>query len=383
MRHQALVLSVLVSLPVFGVWACGDNRIELPDAYIYRAAPHAPMPRVLRHKGNVLSSVQLVTITVAGYAARERVEQFGTMIVGSSWYTTVAAEYGVGSGTHVQQVVVAPPSGPMTRDSIATMVRQLISEDTVVRPQASGNQVLYLIYVPGALTIDGDLANVIGYHQSVALGTTRVPIAVAIDRLDDASTDGANPGNDPTHIAAHQLINAVTNPYGDGYHADPPMIDPWSLARGEVADLCEGERPNIESGFALPRVYSDAATVLGDPPCIPADPGDPWNDVTADPSTMPVMDPGTSTTFVLTGWSTREVPDWTLDTRVADFSELSESDMQPEFSDNIINNGLSVTLTLHVPGGARAGARGGVYVLSGENQHRWTVGFVVKETALR
>lgn len=360
------------------LWACGDNVILPPDGWLvppFRSAPHAPMPRVLKHKGIVLSSVQLVTLTFEGYAARDQVERFGDMVVGSTWYAVVGGEYGVRHGSQVQTAVVGPAPSSITRDQIAALIKQLIVDARVPPPSAVANQMLYLLYVPSSVTRSPDLARLLGYHQMVTLGGVRFPIAVVLD------ADLAGRSVPPTTTAAHQLINAVTDPYeppNDGYYADPPMIDPWSLVRGEVADLCEGETPAMESGFELPRVYSDAASGAGKPPCKPFVPGDSWNDVTAEPSTMRMIPRGGSVTFELTGWSTEQVPDWKLRTRAADFSTFSEAEMQPELSDDMINNGTMVELTLHAPMNAPLGAAGGVYVLSGANLHPWAVGFMVR-----
>jgi hypothetical protein len=361
------------------LWACGDNGIAPPDMLEppppFRPAPHAPMPRVLRHSGTVLSNVQLVTITFEGYGARDVVERFGDAVVRSDWYATVGAEYGVGLGSHAAPVRLGPPPASLTRDEIEALIKQVIIDRLAPRPPAIGNQLLYMLYVPPSVSRGPDLDG-IGYHQMVTLDGVRFPIAVVVDSIGDASGGGA-----PSLTAAHQLINAAANPYdppNDGYYADPPMIDPWSLARGDIADLCEGETPIIEGALVLPRVYSDTAAIAGKPPCMPMVPGDTWNDVTAEPSTMQLVPPGGSVQFELTGWSTEEVPDWQLRTRVADFSQLTQDQMRPVLSSDIINNGVTVTLTLHAPRNALRGAAAGVYVLSGVNQHRWAVGFVVK-----
>jgi len=69
MRRQVMVLLACLG-------ACGDNQLPSPDAPPeippFMPAPHAPMPRVLRHSGTVLSNLQLVTITLAGYADAAR-----------------------------------------------------------------------------------------------------------------------------------------------------------------------------------------------------------------------------------------------------------------------------------------------------------------------
>jgi hypothetical protein len=52
--------------------------------------------------------------------------------------------------------------------------------------------------------------------------------------------------------------------------------------------------------------------------------------------------------------------------------------MNPQLSSTTINNNTTVTLTLHAPREASQGTIGGVYILSGTNEHPWAVGFVVE-----
>jgi len=365
------------------LWACGDNQLPAPDAMLgspaFQPAPHVPMPLAIPHAGTVLSNLHLVTITYQDYTDAAQVEAFGDMLGGSTWYTSVGAEYGLHAGTQVRTFRLGPAPASLTRDQIADQIKQLITDGSVPAPPATGNQLLYMIYIPPAVTRDAGLASLHGYHDVLTLDATppldgvQVPIAVV---LDDGRGLTAT-----TRTAAHQVIDAATDPYHppmDGYYADPPMTDPWSLIRSEVADLCSGEVPIIEGSFALPRVYSNHAAVARKSPCTPFVPDDAWSDVSAVPSTMQVVPRGGSVTFKLTGWSTQEVPDWKLSTQVSDHSELTLDDMSPRFSSDMINNGVSVTLTLHAPAKATSGTAGGVYVLSGENVRPWAVGFLVE-----
>ena len=181
--------------------------------------------------------------------------------------------------------------------------------------------------------------------------------------------------------AAHQVIDAATNPYlppHDGFYADPPRTDPWSLLRREVADLCEGDDDVIEGRYAYPRVYSNTAAAASMTPCIPVRPGDVYYDVSAEPSQIQKIPPGGSFQFQLTGWSTSPLSSWKVRVRVPASSMLSFDQMHPEFSSDMINNGDMVTLTLYAPADAVPGTTGGLELLSGGNQHLWAVGFVVR-----
>jgi hypothetical protein len=369
MRRLVMVLSACLG-------ACGDNRTgprDLPPDAGFQSAPHASLPVVFPHTGTVLSSMQLVTITYAGYDAASDVGAFGDALVASSWYRTTGAEYGVSPATHRQQVVVGAPPASLDRDHIAAQILDLITRGVVPAPGAVDNQLLYLLYVPPGIPRGADLAGVRGYHEMLVLDGVRVPVAVVIDDGSDLATT--------TTQAAHQVIDAATNPYlppNDGYYADPPEKDPWRLLRREVADLCEGEDVVSEGRFTFPRVYSNTAAVASMTPCTPVRPGDVYYDVTAEPSQIQTIAAGGSFKFQLTGWSTGPLPDWRVRVRAAASSMLSYDEMRPELSSDTINNGETVTLTLHAPLESASGTTGGVAVLSGVNEHPWAVGFIVR-----
>lgn len=370
MRRFAIVLFACLA-------GCGDNRPEPPaiepDAGPFQPALHAPMPLVFPHTRTVLSSLQLVTITFDGYSSADDVEAFGDALVASRWYAAIGAEYGMGAGKHAAKVRIAAPAGALDRNQIATTIIDLITRGVVPPPDPDDNQLLYLLYVPATIQRGNDLRGVHGYHEMLAIDDARFPIAVVLDNGDVAST---------TTAAAHHLIDAVTNPYEppkEGYYTDPPKTDPWSLVRGEVADLCEGESPYSEAMHVFPRVYSSLAAAESQPPCLPGMPGDTWTDVTAKPAQIQNIPPGGSVKFKLTGWSTTEVPDWKLRIVPADASHFSQDEMLPQLSSDMINNNTTVTLTLHAPPDAAIGTLGGVYILSGPRNHPWAVGFSVSE----
>lgn len=368
MRCSSMVLAVCL-------WACGDNELPssdaAPEVQRFHPAGHAPMPLVLQHAGIVLSTVQLVTITFDDYADRAQVEAFGNAIVGSSWYRSAGLEYGLNPGTHLQLTLGHAPKS-LTRDQLEAQIKQLLTGNIASKQVATDAQPLYMLYVPPTVTRGMGLADR-GYHDSIMVGNVRVPIVVVLDDGSGLATT--------TLTAARLLINAAANPYRrpmDGYYVDPQTTDPWSLVLGELADLCDGEDPIVEDGFTLPKVYSNRAAAAGKSPCKPFVPDDTWSDVSAEPSKITMIPKGGSVTYRLTGWSTRELPDWKLHTHVADLSQLTEDEMRPELSSDTINNNRSVTLTLHAPATAASGTVGGVYVLSGDKMHPWAAGFVVQ-----
>lgn len=361
---------------------CGDNLApdtdagppDAPPGFV--TAPHTLLPVLLPHHGVVLDHVQLVTVTYDGYADRAGVEAFGDAIVTSPWYATVGAEYGVGAGTHLAKVHATAPARLQDYAAVENEMQRLLTEHVVPTPPATGSQLFYILYLPPTLPLGPDLANCCyGYHQMITDAATgrRVPFAVILD--DGSGLDTT------TTTASHELIEGTTDPYdppADGWYVDPPATDPWWLLLEENADLCNFEPMERDGGFAVQRSWSMAAAAAGRAPCVPNHGDDEWYDVSAQPAAMPTVAKGGSVTFTLTGWSTKEVPDWTLDLYDADYSELPMAQLQPMLSATHINNGQTVTLTLHVPASAGSGKASGVYVLSGEHQRPWAVGFIVQ-----
>jgi len=370
MRRVTTALSICIAL-----CACGDNEIYPADAAVlspFVPAPHVLMPSVLHHNGTVIANLRLVTLAFDGYDTTA-VNRFADAVVTSSWYATVGSEYGIRQGSHVPTVSIGPAPSSLSLDDVTDLVKQQLTDNRVPRPSAGNTQLVYMLFVPSTVTAGAGLAGAHARHHATTFNDAPVPIVTVLD-------DGRGP-EAMSVVAGRQLMNAVTNPYeppNDGYYADPPPGDPWSLVRRELADLCDGEVPITEGNLMLPQVYSDLAAKAGKSPCKPAGPNDGWSDVSADPANMRMIPRGGSVTFVLTGWSTEEVPDWEIRTRVADFSEFTEAQMQPVLSDHVINNNTTVRLTLHAPLTASSGAPGGIYILSGASGHPWAVGFFVR-----
>lgn len=359
--------------------ACGDN-LSPPDASVvtgFVPAPHVPLPRVAQHSGTVLAQLQLVTITYADDARRAQLESFADAVLTSHWYTAIGAEYHVDHGVSLPAVHLDHSPASLSRDDIAAALTALAtSHQAPTPPKDVPNQIVYALYVPSTVARAADL--VTSYHATITVDGRALPFVVVLeDPLDFAAT---------TVAAARVLINTATDPYpvpNDGFYADPPSTDPWSLVPAEIADLCDGDPAialdTLHPQLFVPRVYSNAAAASGGTPCTPTSDDDTWNDVSADPTVLQPVPPGGSATFHLIGWSTRSMSDWTLSVERAERSALSFTAMSPELDSDTINNNRQATLTLHAPINALPGQVGGVSVVSGPNGHLWNVGIVVSE----
>lgn len=343
----------------------------------FQPAAHVPFPELAAHAASVLANVELVTVTFSGYAKVATVESFGDLVGTSSWLSAVGAEYGVGKGTHLAKVAL-PDAAPASIDDsgIQTLLYERIEDGTLPTSTQPNHDVLYMLYVPPETTLtatDGGVfcSDYVGYHDQTTIGGQHIAYAVIGDCMfADA---------DITSTAAHEYIEAATDPSSDGFFLDPKsQYDPWlGLWGSEVADLCEELGEVTEGAIALQRSWSNAAAKMAvSSPCVPTPPGELFFDVTASPSSMPVVAPGGSATFTLTGWSAAEVPDWALAVAAA-----PSTDFQPgaQLAAKHLNNGVSTTLVLTLPPGTPSGSIGSVLIYSGDGLGRvWPVGVIAK-----
>ena len=358
---------------------CGDNLPETPDAAhpdsgLFHTAPHTALPQAIPHANQVLEHPKLVTITYMDYPLIAMTEAWADAVVTSSWWPTVGAEYGIGTMTHDSSYTI-PTHSPTTVQQdvdLEAQIQTLITNGLVPTPPNTDNQYIYMIYLPKTVPLGETLLDLFGYHAQLTYNGAKFSYAVIVD-------DGSGIATTTT-TSSHELIEAATDPYdppNDGWYTDPPLPDPWALILGEVADLCSFEPTVQESDFTYQRIWSNAAAAASMNPCIP-NTGDAWETVSADPPAMPTALKGSTVVFTLTGWSTEKIDNWNLTESDGDYSVLTASQMSPTFSTTIINNAKTATVTLHVPSNATSGSSNGIYILSGEYDRPWAVGFRVQ-----
>ncbi|HEY0194097.1 MAG TPA: hypothetical protein VGC42_23430 [Kofleriaceae bacterium] len=367
-------MRLLVAMLSAGLCACGDNVTPVDASQVapgFQPAPHTPLPQISGHSNTVLSSVRLVTITYADDVARAQLDAFGALVVGSAWYQGVGYEYGVHAGSQVAKVHLGASPPSLTSAQAAQVVQQVVAQQLAPAPTSRDYQLLYMLHVPAK--VGHAMLGEHGFHTEIIVHQVRAALAIVID---DAA---------PTVGAARMLIDASTDPYAepdDGFYADPPANDPWSLVPGEVADLCDA-MPAValdddHGELLVPRVYSNAAALGNKASCRPAEPDEVWTDVSADPSRIPRVVRGGQVTFHLTGWSTAQTADWALQLEAVEGSSLSLLQLSPELGDATINNGGRTQLILHAPITADLGETGAVYVRSGPSAQPWVVAIKVE-----
>jgi hypothetical protein len=316
--------------------------------------------QIIDHGGPVLAHPNLVTVTFAGYRFASKVQAFGDFLVGSNWLASAGAEYGVGDGTHVARVMLDEVAPAVV--TAADIRRLLVARiDAGVLP--AGDDFLYVVYFPASTEVDmfagdGSCAAGYGYHEGVLTAAHRFAYAA----IPDCSAFDPHIAYESILFpdASHEIIEAATNPFpidDPAYWLGAPS-DPWSQFGGEVADACAGLNVE-EGGFALTRVYSNAAAQRGDDPCQPAG-GEVY--FGASPSrNVYTGAPGDVLHIPLHAWATGSIASWNVTaTRGYD----SAFAVHPALNATHARPGQSLVLTVTIPATARRGSVGSVFVSS-------------------
>jgi hypothetical protein len=330
--------------------ACGDD------------ASHVSLPHVRSHGGRVLDELNLVTITYPDDPLAGLAERFDDAVPGSPWLRAVGEEYGVRGGRHLAAYRMRDPAPPgLTGDDVGRIAPDLIASG-LPGPTEHGVPILYVIYLPATAPIDGQCTGWLAYHS----WTGDVPYAVIPECYPPGSVTNR------TSSASHEIIEAATDPFGDGWYLDSDdPLDPFHYYPAEVADLCTRSEA-VEGDFVYEGSWSnaqaDAWTVA---PCQPST--ELFRTVMSSPDRVIEAAAGDTVTWDLEGWAAGPTAAWPLYARHGwAGNDLGANDAFAEtarFSAPAIAAGDHVTITATVPPAA-SGSIVSINVWSGTT---WTM----------
>lgn len=352
---------------------------------------HPALPLVDYNGGPVLHAAHIINITVDGDALRDRLESFSSTITQTAWWDAVRDGYCdkgggcVGRGDAGDPVHLAATdftSKAFTDSSqggAATLQDWITSMISSGKFPAPTTDTLYAIYFPDdTYTVNLDNSNSCsefgGYHNSYNYpGNGTIPASnvqyAVVPRCD--ATEATT-----TIAASHEYIEAATDPEvgaGTAFYMHDQL---WSLAGGEVGDLCVSRNDTYtESGFTVQRSWSNKAAKASHDPCVPAPAGDVYFNV-APASEQTFAAVGASKTISLTAFSDAPLDDWSIQARDTT-SQYTGGDPVLQFAmdKTTVNNGTKINLTITVL--AQPPQEFGGYALfsisskSGSTTHRW------------
>lgn len=337
----------------------------------FEPAPHPPFPLITAHGGPVLQNIELVPVYFGTDPLRAELEKFNTWIVGSDYWKTVGADYGVLAGTRLPAVDFDnAPSSPISDLQIASWLDAQIADGSLPKP--SSQTVFALFYqADTTITTDGlpSCSVFAGLHRAASIANAVFTGEVAFVIIPRCSF---SPGDElmiATNVASHEYLEAATDPFRNSnptWRMDNGVgpLEAWHMLTGdEVADLCECQSYDFIDGFTVQNIWSNSAAQAGNNPCQPSDPTHPFFTVSAG-ATIYHAQPGATLTIHAAAWSNIPAPDWELGINWGIVPD-SDFDGQAVLSRTTVNNGDKVTATVTIPSNPP--------VVDGRSVYRFTI----------
>jgi hypothetical protein len=274
-------------------------------------------PQIQKNQGAVLTSPVIVTVTWPDDPNPSTWEAFGDAIGGSTYWSATTAPYGVGAATsgaanHVR--MTQPLPSPISLEDVLNLVTAAVTssgadagaataDGGAANPpwpapvlNASGQaQTIYALYFgPSTVVTDPGTGTSLcglggfGFHDELMIGNLGVAYAVTLECP-------AMPLADNEETAAHELVEAATDPYVEGatlgyvhFDADHFAWDAYTQFNDELADACQNWQDSYYQESAsfpywVQRSWSNTGAAAGHAPCVPAAAG-PYHGMTLVPS---------------------------------------------------------------------------------------------------
>jgi hypothetical protein len=361
--------------------SCGRSQTAAPDASFAPAAhPSLARGNIPDHGGPTLAHARIVTVTFAGYEHEPDVEAFGGWLPTSDWWATVGAEYGIGAATSLGHVVLASPAPASTTVSeLGALLAARIKDGTLPSDPDTSIEAdtVYVVYFPASTSVhvtagDAGCGAASGFHASYSDGQLLFVFAAIPGNC--AATDPSLGLSDLEFLefnASHEIFEAVTDPYlvatnGSALATGPAAWDlqdrtnPWLGLGGELGDACTAHCVR-DAGFTVQRIWSNAAALAGDDPCVPA--VEPAFGVAPVQDAAVMVAAGSSAQVPVVGWASAPAAPWQVNAYAAPFvtsSFVPTASLDPE----ALDNGATGTLVVSVPTGTSVGAQGYVFLTS-------------------
>ena len=263
--------------------ACGDNlRVaEAPDAAPpdagFAEAPHGSAPQLVNLGGSVLAAPKIVPIFFANDATvQAQVEDFLTQLSTSAFWTTTTSEYGVGN-IIVEPTIVTTDSTPGTDTELTTWLAGNFDGMHAGWPATPDPDAIYSVFLPTGVVLHtnfGDSCDAFGGYHDEAMGLQGQSIVYA---LLPRCGSGTSAIDSLTVATSHEWIEASTDPrvettpaWGD---SDPDHYVMSLTPGAEAGDYCEylpSAAQRLVGNYAVQRTWSNAASLAGTDPCVPA-----------------------------------------------------------------------------------------------------------------
>jgi hypothetical protein len=291
---------------LFALAGCGDNKFmgtdggsdgpqgdgSGPPDLVFATAPHPAAPQVVNYGGSVLGSPRVVPIFYTNDAMSSDLQSFIQQLAGSSYWTQVTSEYGVGPLTVLPtQTITGPAPSQLSDAQLQQILTTNLGGSTPPWGAADARNIYTFVLPPGTIEMDSGGAcctDYDGYHSQASAGGRGVAYAVACacPGFDGAGVDDLQ---QRTVVISHELVEAATDPFVNSAPAFAGTDDADAIwiptSGGELADMCEFNQDAyvpFGANYMVQRTWSNAAAAADMNPCLPAPAGPFFNAVAID-----------------------------------------------------------------------------------------------------
>jgi hypothetical protein len=271
-----------------------EAGIPAPEAAGYPATAPS-LPTVERTGGTVLAAPRVVPVFFPGETQASMLTDAIRKYVVSAEWRAGTAEYGVGATTVADPVTStdALPSSLATTDVGTWLAGHLDGTDAAWGPtdRATLASSIFVLYPPvgttvfapeqdpsdpSAITLCGSRPwDLQGWHWQTTPAPGPAP-ALAFALVGACTANGVSLADAMTSTTTHELAEAATDPLYVTSSAYSSVDEPHAFwmeltGGGEIGDLCEQDLvtpPDV--GYAVQRIWSNAAASAGHDPCVPA-----------------------------------------------------------------------------------------------------------------
>ncbi|MEO7112784.1 MAG: hypothetical protein ABI183_20230 [Polyangiaceae bacterium] len=258
----------------------------------YPAFP-ADMPTVKTMGGPLITSPNVVAIFDPNEPNKAAILAFLNSLEGSSFWTGVTSEYGIGPIVSVTGVDLPTAMAPSVTSTdlvnlVASEIQLLDYADAgPVADNDAGDagvprtDTIFMIFTPPTTTISNEpCTSVLGYHNSLRVeGNVHVPFGVTQGACTNTEVAPTQLGVE-IEVVTHELVEAATDPfpfYEPAYYRVDDDHLAWAVEQNsieatELNDLCN-EPVSISLGatsYKLANVWSNREAQAGKFPCVPS-----------------------------------------------------------------------------------------------------------------
>jgi hypothetical protein len=394
--------------PTIDAPAADGASSDAPADAAFQPAAHRSFPALAKNTGRVLQPLKLVTIVASNDSLAAPLFAFSDALAASAWLPAVGTAYGVTAATSVHATGPAITTSPTQAEMIA-YIEALVTAGTAPAPDGT---TCYLLYLPDGVSVatGGSTPPFSAYHAPYPAQGQGLGDGWAVVSRTKPYGGGETQLGELTRVASHEVLEAATDPGWDSWSLTAPATPVWQGSVWSVfqvpgpiesGDLCEGTRWfEPDGGSEYQRILAPSPPHDGDP-CVPA-PAGAYFDVSTPADWYALGADGGMTSIPVTGWSSAPASDWLVIASVgqatAGFSSLAGSLVavdSPKAGASPclgagMNDGVTATLSIAAPQGARSGDWAVVVVESfrddpstcypyptGDQFHMWLTGVYV------